>query len=386
MRQPRDLEELLTISDDHGITLHGEANRRDLSDPDDRFFLRIEVAHACRSSDDTSRRLKSMMADRARDGKPRTGGRRRYGYAPNAVDIIPEEAEIVRWIFESFLDGMTPFKMTADLNRRGVKSAQGKLWRVNALLNIIDSPHVAGIVRFRGHEIGRGSWPAIIDVGMWKEAQERRTFRSVAFKENLVQGRFYLLRGVVYCTACGRVMVGRPMGGNRPIYICGSHTNPDKSTRCFRSVGAITLESFVEDATIDLLERLDITGKERATILSEGDEASIESDRAELAELKEMWDAREINTAEYREMRKTIEKRIKKVQDKTIVRPVAEVLHGMVGSQARATWNAHKEAGNYERLNAIIRFLFAAVRIKAAESPARGAFDYGRVEIDQNDL
>ncbi|MGW3663009.1 recombinase family protein [Streptomyces sp. NPDC005141] len=57
MRQPRDLEELLQIADDHDITLHGQANRRDLSDPDDRFFLRIEVAHACRSSDDTSRRL-----------------------------------------------------------------------------------------------------------------------------------------------------------------------------------------------------------------------------------------------------------------------------------------------------------------------------------------
>lgn len=48
MRQPRDLEELLQIADDHDITLHGQANRRDLSDPDDRFFLRIEVAHACR--------------------------------------------------------------------------------------------------------------------------------------------------------------------------------------------------------------------------------------------------------------------------------------------------------------------------------------------------
>lgn len=42
MRQPRDLEELLQIADDHDITLHGQANRRDLADPDDRVFLRIE--------------------------------------------------------------------------------------------------------------------------------------------------------------------------------------------------------------------------------------------------------------------------------------------------------------------------------------------------------
>jgi DNA invertase Pin-like site-specific DNA recombinase len=36
MRQPKDLEELLSIADDKRILLHGEANRRDLSDPDDR--------------------------------------------------------------------------------------------------------------------------------------------------------------------------------------------------------------------------------------------------------------------------------------------------------------------------------------------------------------
>ncbi len=49
MRQPHDLEQLLQLADQHDITLHGQANRRDLADPDDRFFLRIEVAHACRS-------------------------------------------------------------------------------------------------------------------------------------------------------------------------------------------------------------------------------------------------------------------------------------------------------------------------------------------------
>jgi site-specific DNA recombinase len=94
MRQPRDLEELLTLSDEHDITLHGQANRRDLSDPDDRFFLRIEVAHACRSSDDTSRRLRDSLEDRARDGRPHTSARRPYGYAAAARTVIEAEAQV----------------------------------------------------------------------------------------------------------------------------------------------------------------------------------------------------------------------------------------------------------------------------------------------------
>ncbi|MFD0210005.1 recombinase family protein [Streptomyces hirsutus] len=118
MRQPRDLEELLQVSDDHAITLHGEANRRDLADPDDRFILRIEVAHACRSSDDTSRRLKSAMQDRAREGKPQ-GGVRRFGYTKDGMTIVEEEAEVVREVFDRYLKGEGPAPIAKDLHSRG---------------------------------------------------------------------------------------------------------------------------------------------------------------------------------------------------------------------------------------------------------------------------
>lgn len=98
MRQPRDLEELLQVADDHRIMLHGEANRRDLSDPDDRFILRIEVAHSCRSSDDTSRRLVDALEERAQDGKPHTG-KRRFGYTKDGLEVVEDEAVVVREVF-----------------------------------------------------------------------------------------------------------------------------------------------------------------------------------------------------------------------------------------------------------------------------------------------
>ncbi|MFD4143504.1 hypothetical protein [Streptomyces sp. NPDC058572] len=98
-------------------TLHGQANQRDLANPDDRFFLRIEDAHACRSSDDTSRRLKDALTDRAQDGEPHTG-RRRYGYDRSGTAIIAAEAEIVREIFSRHLDGETTAAIAVDLHRR----------------------------------------------------------------------------------------------------------------------------------------------------------------------------------------------------------------------------------------------------------------------------
>jgi DNA invertase Pin-like site-specific DNA recombinase len=56
-RQPRDLERLIDLAD-HGFRVISSHGSRDLSDPDDRFILRIEVAHAARSSEDTSRRIR----------------------------------------------------------------------------------------------------------------------------------------------------------------------------------------------------------------------------------------------------------------------------------------------------------------------------------------
>ena len=51
------MEKLIELAD-KGFTVASARGARDLSDPDDRFILRIEVAHAARSSEDTSRRIK----------------------------------------------------------------------------------------------------------------------------------------------------------------------------------------------------------------------------------------------------------------------------------------------------------------------------------------
>jgi site-specific DNA recombinase len=77
-RQPRDLERLIDLAD-AGFRVISSHGSRDLSDPDDRFILRIEVAHAARSSDDTSRRIKKRH-QRYRELGRLTGGRPGFGF------------------------------------------------------------------------------------------------------------------------------------------------------------------------------------------------------------------------------------------------------------------------------------------------------------------
>lgn len=379
MRQPRDLEELLSISDSNHITLHGEANRRDLTDPDDRFILRIEVAHACRSSDDTSRRLKDAMDDRANAGTPHTG-RRRYGYTKNGMDIVEAEAEIVREVFRRFLAGQSPRAIARDLNEREITTALGKTWGPDTVRALIDSRHVAGIRMFRGEEHGVGNWPAIIDRGQWDEAQEKRKFRAERSAEKNKPTRYYLLRSVVMCT-CGRTMAGS--SGSVPEYRCTRRMAVD-GTACKRTIAAEPLERFARAVAVEVLSKLDISGRTpAATTRPPTDVEADEKDAQKLRDLYEMWDADEMPTREYRQKRRQIEARMKERQKQTVVRPVA-VLEGIAGPGAEESWKRLEKGEDYARMNAIYRFLFGGIVIGPASGV--GNFDTDRITIKPNGL
>jgi site-specific DNA recombinase len=85
-RQPRDLEALIELGD-HGFLVASAHGARDLSDADDRFILRIEVAHAARSSDDMSRRIKRRFQKLRANGQ-RTDGARPFGI-PGRAHRLP---------------------------------------------------------------------------------------------------------------------------------------------------------------------------------------------------------------------------------------------------------------------------------------------------------
>ncbi|HZR49480.1 MAG TPA: recombinase family protein [Streptosporangiaceae bacterium] len=374
MRQPHDLEELLSISDQHGIVLYGRVNKRDLQDPDDRYALRIEVAHACRSSDDTSRRLKDEMAERAEKGEPHTG-KRRYGYDKAGMKIIEHEAAIVREIFDRFTKGEGPTTIAKDLNQRGVKTAFGNTWMPSSVRLQLRSRYVTGIRVHHGEEVGNGIWPAIIDRGTWELAQEMLDYRARATKDEKDDQRFYLLRGLVVCGKCGT-----RMGGAGGRYKCYRQFRKDEK-HCARSISAATLEEFAEGVAIKYLEKLSVDGRPVGEAAKEAKDA-IADDERQLRELNEMWTAKVITTREYREMRREITERIAKNERKTVVRPI-KLLEGLTGPDAAKKWAKLKD--DPERKNATLRLLFSEIIIKE-QTKAVGAFDYGRIDIFENEL
>jgi len=379
MRQPRDLEELLSISDEYGIMLYGRVNARNLQDPDDRYALRIEIAHACRTSDDSSRRLKDQKQERAESGLP--NGTRSYGYSKNGMKIILEEAVIIREAFARFTKGETPYAIAMDLNRRGVPTAKGKAWNETSVRKLLRNRRVAGIVVHLGQEIGAGKWPAIIPRAEWDFAQELLTFRSAAAQKQREARtrRIYILRGLVICGNCGRAMTGC----SGKLYRCSRAQRADDK-HCGRTMLAEPLEKFVEDAAIELLTKLTVNPRRPRSAAVNAAEREIAEDEQQLRELHEMWISKEIDTAEYRRDRRTIQTRIRENEKKTVVKvKSADAIADLIGPGAKTKWAKLAD----ERKNSVLRFIFSAVIIGPGTlSRFPSSIDYGRIEIEENEL
>jgi site-specific DNA recombinase len=379
MRQPFDLEELLSISDEYGITLYGRVNARNLQDPDDRYALRIEIAHACRSSDDTSRRLKDQKKERAENGF--YNGTRPYGYTKNGMKQDPQEAPVVREIFARFTNGETPYSIAVDLNRRGIPTAKDKAWTEASIRRQLRSKHVAGINVHEGQEIGIGKWPAIIPRTEWDFAQELLTFRSSAAQttRKAQNRRNYLLRGLVICGNCGTTMAGC----SGITYRC-SRANRQDGKKCARTMQAEPLEQFVQDAAVTLLTNLTVNTRRAPTAAVSTAEREIAEDEQQLRDLHDMWINKEIDSAQYRQDRRTIQARIRANEKKTVVKvKQTAAIADLIGPGAKAAWSALTD----ERKNAVLRFLFSAVVIgPGTMSRFPSSTDFSRVEIEENDL
>jgi site-specific DNA recombinase len=71
-----------------------------------------------------------------RDG--RHAGGRAYGYRavtgkPGELEIVEDEAEVIRQIFADYIAGKTPRQIAHDLNKRGIKPARGRLWSASTI-------------------------------------------------------------------------------------------------------------------------------------------------------------------------------------------------------------------------------------------------------------
>jgi len=227
------------------------------------FSILASFAHFER--DVIRERTTSGRRRRAQEGRRPTGNPP-YGYAPGpergTMVVIPEEAQVVRRIFDAYIRGEGFAAIATALNSEGIRTRKGGLWTDKAVRDIIINETYTGLLKYQGR-----FWPGrhqpIIDTATFQAAQEvRRTRRQVGGR---ALGSEFLLAGIARCKACGHTMYTQPESKslrrhadgtpywttNHAYYICGGRMKKGNS---FCRCGHIP-KQLLEEAVVERLKR-----------------------------------------------------------------------------------------------------------------------------------
>lgn len=212
IRQPRDLEVLLSLAESRGIRLYSPTGTRNLDSADDRFILRIEAAQACRESDNTSRRKKAEYDRLRREGRVRPGGPggRSFGYRTDNLTPVPAELDLVREAAGRLLAGESQRSVCRDWNARGLRTTAGGEWRTGNLGPMLALPRYAGLMP---DGESRAAWEPALDQETWERLRLVIKSRAAA-NPSPGNARRWMLSGIAACGPCGAALqIGLAAGG-----------------------------------------------------------------------------------------------------------------------------------------------------------------------------
>ena len=106
------------------------------------FMLTILSAHAQEESRTISENIRWGIRSRFMRGIPQVNPNYLYGYrkgkGKDADWLVDEiDADWVRWIYKSYLEGKSGRKIASELNEQGVCTRRGKMWTGGAIMSIL---------------------------------------------------------------------------------------------------------------------------------------------------------------------------------------------------------------------------------------------------------
>ena len=91
-----------------------------------------------------------------------------YRMTLGEITILPEEAELVRFIFQGYSTGATLGELTKALCRQEIPYYAGRTWNKNMVSRILED----------GRYIGEKGYPALIEPEQLRTAAKKRTARA----------------------------------------------------------------------------------------------------------------------------------------------------------------------------------------------------------------
>ena len=168
-----------------------------------------------------SEEVKRSMEVNARRGKLQTTPS--FGYRVEGGKLIPqpEEADLVRWIFRTFVDGKGLYPIARELNAMGVRTHRGNQFENRTVEYILRNPVYIGKLRWNPTGKTRRDFSnenlivvdsdhePLISNELWDAAQERLDLVKLqwGYKARPTSDLKHWLSGLIRCSACGATLI-----------------------------------------------------------------------------------------------------------------------------------------------------------------------------------
>ncbi|WP_410598811.1 recombinase family protein [Amycolatopsis sp. lyj-90] len=219
-RQSPDLEDMFKLIEGFdSFTVASSHGRYDLSDYNDRYQLRQEVAPNQRNSDEASQRISRRFEVLRKRGVPHHQGRT-FGFpgldrtAPKdqALDadgndtrksvsavLVERERAALRSETTALLAGVSQTTLTDEWNAFGLRTTTGGSWTPSKVREVLLRPRNAGLIEHNGEIVGTMAGEPIVNPDEFKRLRALYAGRTRGQRPRTSP---YLASGVATCPHC----------------------------------------------------------------------------------------------------------------------------------------------------------------------------------------
>ena len=247
-RSPKDFYQLIEFFEQYKVDFISITERFDTSTPAGRLLRNIMLTFAQFERELTSERTRDKLLERAKKGFWH-GGITPYGYKRENKKLVihQREVEIIRLIFENYLETGSITGVYNLLKENNIKNRQGNPFRKPNIAFLLRNLVYAGKVKFAG-QIYQGIHQPIISEELFELAQKTHKKRIRKFRVY----RDFLLGGLIRCKECGYKMSAcfTNKHRNRKLkryyyYRCTSVNHKDWQACSIKEVSAERIENYI---------------------------------------------------------------------------------------------------------------------------------------------
>ena len=226
---------------------------------DGELMMTILASYAQEESRSASENQKWRVRRNFEAGIPCKAYMLGYHLRDGRYEIVPEEAALVRRIFDEYLSGKGYEAIAKKLNAEGVPSYFGRKWVISEVARILQNEAYTGNLilqsTFRENHltkrkmINEGQLPKyyveeshepIIDRKAFQDVQEERERRIRRFQKKPITKTAYPFTGLLVCEKCGK-HYKRKVTPSRPVWICITYETEGKSQCASKAIPEETL-------------------------------------------------------------------------------------------------------------------------------------------------